>query len=127
MKRDLFCRRCDREEYDVYLEGLDYPRCPCGNRMETLFRCSPAMDIYGGPQYHPALDITFASKSEMRAYLKSKGLMECGDPVHGARNEDGLRLGKLYSYAGQATRSSRDYAEPKSHRTIIKNGRVERG
>ena len=127
MKRDLFCRLCDLELMDFYMDGLDFPSCPCGGRMETLFATAPVIDAWGGPQYDPALDIYFASKSERRAYMKGRNLMECGDPVHGARNQDGLNLGKSYSFGGQTRRERTDYAETRKERTLIRNGRVVRG
>lgn len=117
--RDLNCPSCDRTRRDVLVEGESYPKCRCGARMKNWITKVNA-DAWGGPQYHPALDRTFSSKSELRAYMKSRNLMECGDRVGGARNEDYLKLGKRFSYRGQRTRNGRDYAETRSHRTLAK-------
>lgn len=114
--RDLYCPGCDREKRDVFVDG-DYPICDCGTRMRNWITQINA-DIWGGPQYHPALDKYFSTKGDLKKYMKEHRLVEAGDPVGGSRNEDYLRLGKRYSFAGQRNRSSRDYAERRDVRTL---------
>ena len=116
--RDIYCPGCDDLRVDVFVDGDDYPGCGrCGQPMRNAITKINA-DAYGGPTYHPALDMTFDSKSDYRLYMKEKGLMEAGDPVRGARNMDGLNLGKRFSYKGQKNRSGGDYAETRKHRVV---------
>lgn len=116
--RDVYCPGCDAMRYDVFVEGDDYPDCKlCDQQMKNAITKINA-DAWGGPQYHPALDMTFDSKSDLRLYMKEKGLRECGDPVKGARNTDYLGLGKRFSYKGQKNRSGGDYAETRKHRVV---------
>ena len=116
--RDLYCPGCGHERTDVFVEGDAYPYCKsCGTRMRNHITKINA-DITGGPFYHPALDMDFASKSDYRAHLKSRNLMECGDKVGGARNQEYLGLGKRFSYRGNGKRSGSDYAETRKHRVV---------
>lgn len=105
----------------VYLFACD----PCGvelpealypmDHIEPCERCRKPMlrvpqkfhaDAWGGPRWVGGLEQTFDSKSEWRRELRSKGLIEAGDRVGGARNEDHLNLGKGFSYAGQGTKKT---------------------
>ena len=107
---------------DVFVDGDEYPTCGrCAVQMKNAITKINA-DIWGAPQYHPALDMTFASKSDLRAHLKSRNLMEAGDKVGGARNEDYLGLGKRFSYKGKQNRSGRDYAETRKERAPVPRG-----
>ena len=116
--RDIYCPACDLLVEDVFVDGDDFPFCEgCKVQMRNAITKINA-DITGGPFYHPALDMDFGSKSEYRGYLKSKRLMECGDKVGGARNEDYLGLGKRFSYKGKQNRSGGDYSETRKHRTV---------
>ncbi len=58
---------------------------------------------WGGPRDLLHLrEQSFGSRSELKRYLKDEGLVqaESAEKVGGARNEEGLNLGKTYSYAG---------------------------
>lgn len=115
--RDLYCPGCDAMQIDVFVDGEDYPLCKdCAEPMRNAITKINA-DIWGGPQYHPALDMHFASKGEYRAYMREKKLVEVGDKVHGSRNEDYLGLGKRFDYKGKKNRSGSDYAERRDRRT----------
>ena len=118
--RDIYCPGCDAMEVDVFIHGDSYPDCEtCKQPMRNAITKINA-DAWGGPQYHPALDMTFDSKSDYRLHMKMNNLMDAGDPVRGARNSDYLGLGKRFSFAGQKNRSGKDYAEPRTHRTLAK-------
>lgn len=118
--RDLYCPGCDKTERDQFIEDEEYPPCGrCGKRMKNWIT-KVNTDTWGGPQYHPALDMHFASKSDLRKYMKERKLVEAGDKVGGARNEDYLGLGKRFSYEGKLNRSGTDYAETRKERTLAK-------
>ena len=113
--RDIYCPGCDAFREDVFVEGDDYPDCRrCKAPMRNAITKINA-DIYGGPTYHPALDMTFASKGDYRKYMREKRLVEVGDKQGGARNEDYRGLGKRFSYRGKGNRSGSDYAETREH------------
>jgi len=84
---DLICHACDAVERDVYVAMCVYPKCQrCGGE-RTWMPAKMTADVWGGPRYNAAFDMTFASKSKERAHAKKLGLEQCGDRVGGARNE----------------------------------------
>lgn len=104
---DLRCIQCDIIYEDVHcVSGQPFPRSPCCQAEQRWVPSKLNTDITGGPVYYKSLDREFASKSELKGYLKSKGLSEAGDKVGGARNESHLNLGKGFSYSGQSSRTT---------------------
>lgn len=95
---DTYCPECDRRFIDAWSD--EKPVC-CGK--ETR-RCHtvPHTDEWGGPRtYLHIRDEPFSSRSELAAYAKAHGMVlgASNEKVGGARNEDHLHLGKIYSYA----------------------------
>ena len=104
----MLCSVCESVAEDVFfLPGEEHEHnCPECNalmdKMPSLF----STPEYGGPQWSQAAARTFDSRSEERAYWKQSGFTEAGDKVGGARNEDHLNLGKIYSAKGLSKRGS---------------------
>lgn len=110
---DLRCKACQRMELDVIVFERPYPECPeCGGARDWV----PARlntDEWGQSRFIASLDREFASKADLRAYQKANGLLEAGDKVGGARNEDRLR-GTVFSgrmFRPVATASARSKGE----------------
>jgi hypothetical protein len=105
---DMLCKKCDSIYEDVFFlagEAQVHICEGCGamtNKMPALF----STPEYGGPQYSQAAGMTFGSRSEEKAYWKNNGFTEAGDKVGGARNEDHLHTGKIYSGKGLTRRGS---------------------
>lgn len=110
---DLRCKSCMRVEIDVVVFERPYPECPeCGGPRDWV----PSRlntDEWGQSRFIASLDREFDSKSALRAYRKANGLLEAGDRVGGARNEDRLR-GTVFSgemFKPVATASARTKGE----------------
>lgn len=110
---DLRCKACQRMELDVIVFERPYPECPeCGGARDWV----PARvntDEWGQSRFIKSLDLEFGSKGELRSYMKSNGLLEAGDKVGGARNEDRLR-GTVFTgnvFGPVATASARNKGE----------------
>lgn len=101
--RDSYCKICGSVFIDVWSD--DHPTC-CGS--VTAWRVSPPKtDEWGAPRSYPHIrEEPFSSRSELAAYARSHGMRlgESNEKVGGARNEEHLHLGKLYSYARQGRR-----------------------
>lgn len=95
---DTRCDSCDRVFVDVWSD--ERPRC-CGR--ETVWSPTvPHTDEWGSPRtYLHIRDEPFSSRSELAAYAKAHGMRlgESNDRVGGARNEDHLHLGRIFSFA----------------------------
>jgi hypothetical protein len=118
IRHDLYCKKCDEIERNVWVESGKFPHCSCGaERVWVPFQFTTFE--WGQPRYIKSLDRTFGSRSELQTYLKDNGLAqaESADKHHGARNESHLGLGKRYSYRGMKTNP--EYAETygKSHKS----------
>ncbi len=96
---DTRCHVCDRMFADVWSDELP-PKC-CGeqtSRTPSLVKT----DEWGSPRtFLHIRDEPFTSRSELASYAKAHGMAlgASNDRVGGARNEDHLRLGKIYSFA----------------------------
>ena len=102
---DLRCDPCRRTERDVECQRGSIPPCPrCGGARRWL-PFAPHTDLWGGPKRIRSLDRTFASSSDMKAYLKRNHLESAGDRVGGMRNS-GQQFGRIYSGGGITRRSS---------------------
>ena len=99
---DMICEVCDEIVEDAFFlaneaHDLNCPQCNALMvKMPSLF----STPEYGGPRYSVAADQVFASRSEEKAYWKANGFTEAGDKVGGARNEDHLNTGKVFSGGG---------------------------
>lgn len=107
---DLRCLECRDVAIDVACVNRPdgaMPLCPkCGGERQWI----PAKlntDIWGSGQYVTSLNREFASKSDLKRYLRENGLSEAGDRKGGARNESHLNMGKTFSYKGQVGRATR--------------------
>jgi len=101
---DYYCEKCEATE-----EGWrDEKHLCCGKQMTRMIGAAHNYDWDGPRQYRTMREEPFASKREMKQWCKDRGLEEAGDKVGGARNEDHLNMGKLYSYSGAPTRSRMD-------------------
>ena len=107
---DLRCTRCKLLEVDVIVSERPYPRCPACDGERDWVPAKVVTQEWGQSRYFKSLDKSFSSRSEFRKYLKANHCEEAGDKVGGARNEDHLRLGKSFSYGGQAKRSDNPLA-----------------
>ena len=105
---DFYCKRCDVYKHDsFFMPGEEHiqPCIMCDGDMEKLPSLFSTPE-YGGPRYSVAADQTFSSRSEEKAYWKANGFTEAGDKVGGARNEDHLNLGKVFSGKGLTKRGN---------------------
>ena len=102
---DVECVDCERVFEDVDVKGGIRPCPECGGKREILFTRLNCDDFQ--PHYFKSIDREF-TKSELKDYLKLNNcsIHRSADKHHGARNEDHLHLGKIYSYPGQRGRSS---------------------
>lgn len=96
---DMHCKQCDViEENAFFLPGEEHEtKCPVCTSLMSKMPSLFSTPEYGGPRFSEAAQQTFGSRSEEKAYWKSNGFTEAGDKVHGARNEDHLNLGKVFS------------------------------
>ena len=88
-KFDYQCPDCQRtEEHWVDFEVRRTPRpCPCGSFMEWQFPLN--FEIAGfEPFYHEGLGMDINGPRELKQILKANGMVEAGDKVDGARNEE---------------------------------------
>lgn len=104
---DLRCTVCKRLELDVRVCERPYPECPeCGGERDWV-PAKVSTDEWGQSRFIASLDREFSSRSELRSYMRSEGLLEAGDKVGGARNEDRLRgtvfSGKAFSPVATAS------------------------
>lgn len=99
---DLRCTKCEKIYTDEMCVYPEWGTCECGAPRKPL-PAAPMIDIWGSSQYIDSLDMEFGTKDEMRKHMKENGLSQApqADKHHGARNEEGLELGKIYGYAGQ--------------------------
>lgn len=110
---DMICEACDLIEEDVFFLANEEHRFKCPDckrgmvKMPALF----STPEYGGPKYSVAADQVFASRSEEKAYWKANGFTEAGDKVGGARNEEHLNLGKVFSGKGIKKRGTSSLAK----------------
>lgn len=87
---DFRCQECGRLQTNVTVpaEQRVFP-CSCGRTAERLFPVSAILGYQPFQEhYDEALGCDIHSAAEKRRILKDKGLIEAGDPVHGARNFD---------------------------------------
>ena len=93
---DLRCKRCEQIELDVPVRDRPYPVCSqCGGERDWV-PSKMRTDSWGQSRYFTSLDMTFDSKSSLKAYMKKAGIVEAGDAVGGARNQDHFK-GTVYS------------------------------
>lgn len=93
---DTVCLSCGHEFVDAWSDEI--PEC-CGNETRRQFT-SLHTDEWGGPRTFLHLrDEPFSSRSELRDWAKSQGMAlgASSEKVGGARNEEHLNLGKIYS------------------------------
>lgn len=100
---DTVCLECNREFVDAWSD--EFPVC-CGKRTQRCFTSLHTTE-WGGPRTYLHLrDEPFTSRSELNAWAKSQGMaLGASSEKHGgARNEEHLHLGKIYSIpkAGRA-------------------------
>jgi DNA-directed RNA polymerase subunit RPC12/RpoP len=101
---DLRCVRCEEIEENVSVYRENYPKCPsCGGK-RTWVPAKMTTDSWGGPRWVNGIDRYFDSRSDLKSYLKRNGVLEAGDAVGGARNNDGMKRSH-FSYANQKKRS----------------------
>ena len=112
---DLFCTSCNIMRENVWCRigarGVLLPRCQrCGGKQRWM-PFVPNTDVYGSTKTSEVLyeDIgrpaTYTSRRELEAKMKRIGFTPCGDPVGGARNNDGYR-GTSFSQAGMTSRAT---------------------
>lgn len=110
---DVYCAACDKIEVDVWVQSGAATRCPtCRGPRSIAITKSPFMDAWGGPRHIPTMrDEPFASKSEMRRWMRDNDLgpSPSADKHGGARNEGHMHLGRIYSGGGIRRRSSYDH------------------
>lgn len=104
---DLYCPKCDAEEHDVLVRIKD-------GELDMPLHCDVAMrwrppqtrtDVLGSEHYDPINEIAYTSTRDREAQMRAEGWSPAGDKVHGARGEDYLNTGKIFSFAGQTRRS----------------------
>ena len=92
------CAKCDDTQNGW---SDDVPKC-CGKRMHWTPSKINTPE-WGSPrQYIHLRDEPFGSRAELDQYARDQGLAlgPSAEKHHGARNEEGLNLGKKYSYKG---------------------------
>ena len=107
---DFQCKSCGHEEEQFLFHYEDPNPCPkCGAGVNLVIRKAPFTDVYGSEQWDAKNEISFTSETERRSKMKNLGPgfepSPSADKHHGARNESHLRLGKKFSFPGQARRS----------------------
>lgn len=102
---DLRCTECEKIYANEMCTWPEWGTCECGGPRRPI-PAAVLLDIWGSSQFIPSLDMEFGTKDEMRKHMKENGLSPApqADKHHGARNEEGLGLGKIYSYADQDRR-----------------------
>lgn len=94
---DTMCAKCDRQYVDAWSDEL--PVC-CGEETRRVFTTIHTTE-WGGPRTYLHLrDEPFHSRSELNAWAKSQGMAlgASAEKHGGARNEEHMHLGKIYSY-----------------------------
>jgi len=104
---DFYCRACDRELRNVELPADSRPEC-CAQpmRVDWSHGQAPHNDVYGSPKWNEAVGDFVGSTREADTAMRLAGFEPAGDRVGGARNEDHMGLGKVFSYSDQTRRSS---------------------
>ena len=102
---DAYCPLCDKVEKSIWRQPPYWPACSvCGGPRGNAYLRPIATTSWGGPRYYASLDRQFDSRSDLEAYTKSTDprngkrrlvQAEAAEKHHGARNEDGLNLGKI--------------------------------
>lgn len=96
---DTRCGKCDRLFEFVWADEA-FPVCCDQETHWTPSRVNT--NEWGGPrQLLHIRDEPFGSRSELESYAKENGMSlgASNDKVGGARNEEHLDLGKIYSYS----------------------------
>lgn len=85
---DLFCKRCNTLEEDVWCEPPKRPRCPaCGRPRTIAITKAFATDVYGVGRRYDNLGIDEArSTRDLERQMHRRGYTPCGDKYHGARS-----------------------------------------
>ncbi len=90
-RHDWMCKACGHTEKDMVHRLAQWPpraECERGQLMEADFsNCLTKADVWE-PFYCEAFDCDVNTRAEWQAILKDKGLIEAGDKVGGARNEE---------------------------------------
>jgi len=100
---DLRCVACGKVEVDQIVFDRPYPLCTCGGDRDWV-PAKMTTDSWGGPRFVNGIDRYFDSRSDLKAYMRKNGVLEAGDRVGGARNNDGMKK-THFSYASQGKRS----------------------
>lgn len=108
---DYECTSCgDVAEQFLYTTETPERCARCGGAVSLIILKAPHTDVYGSEQYDAANEISFTSERDRERKMRELGpgfeRSPSADKHHGARNEEHLGLGKLYSYPGQRRRSS---------------------
>ena len=103
---DLYCRGCDAEKRNVEASVDSMPTC-CGAEMRVDWSHgkAPSTDVYGSRRWNEAVGDYVGSTREAETTMRLAGFEPAGDRVGGARNEDHMGLGKVYSYSEQTNRT----------------------
>jgi len=100
---DYSCESCGKRKIGW---DADFNVC-CGEEMTRGFGGARTYESRGALYDTTLPDECWGkSRSETRSIMREKGLYESGDRVGGARNEDHLNTGKLFSYKGAPTKRS---------------------
>jgi hypothetical protein len=93
-----YCPNCGEVAHDQWSD--DVPVC-CGHQMKIAFLKVNTTE-WGSPRHIPTLrDEPFESRSELESWTKKNGMSlgTSAEKVGGARNEEYLNKGKLYSFS----------------------------
>lgn len=86
------CPHCEsvQDEFVSYADRLDPKTCDsCGAYAYYQFPVEAALGFQPfEPYYDEALDGDITGRKDKKLFLKSEGLIEAGDKVHGSRNFD---------------------------------------
>jgi hypothetical protein len=91
-RHDWFCPDCGDTVKDLFFRLAEMPDSvpcmTCGGKMEIDFsHCTTKPEVFE-PFYCEAFDCDVNSPREWKAILKDKGVIEAGDKVGGARNDE---------------------------------------
>jgi len=92
------CPECDTLFVDRWSD--DIPQC-CGQEAKIAFVKPTYTDEWGGPrQYLHLRDEPFGSRSELNRFCRENNLAlgASAEKVGGARNEEHLNTGRIYSF-----------------------------
>lgn len=123
---DWACTACETvEEHTVLLEERDTfdPPCPhCGGKTQRQFGLTRNFVVYEA-EYSEALDIDITGPQQKREALKAMNLIEAGDPVKGARNDDTKNPHRITGQKPKG-RTLADWQRAQEKRQQIKEGFV---